>query len=99
MFVRHAPYTLHIPLRDYCFYFIRCSNINWARRMTCNICKAPKLKTQENRTGRSFILQYQLPYSFMYNVTGGIMLTQIFMLKKVRNYYLIYNATHKSLLS
>ncbi|XP_065070092.1 zinc finger Ran-binding domain-containing protein 2-like isoform X2 [Rhopilema esculentum] len=29
----------------------KCSNINWARRMTCNLCNAPKLKTQESRTG------------------------------------------------
>lgn len=28
-----------------------CSNINWARRNTCNVCNAPKIAEQEPRTG------------------------------------------------
>jgi len=29
----------------------KCSNINWARRTTCNVCNAPKVGPDENRTG------------------------------------------------
>ncbi|XP_022315972.2 uncharacterized protein LOC111119781 isoform X2 [Crassostrea virginica] len=28
-----------------------CANVNWARRMTCNVCNAPKYGKQEQRTG------------------------------------------------
>ena len=28
-----------------------CGNINWARRITCNICNAPKFQKTEVRTG------------------------------------------------
>jgi len=29
----------------------KCSNINWARRSTCNVCNAPKVGPDETRTG------------------------------------------------
>lgn len=33
------------------FFFCRCSNVNWARRPTCNMCNAPKFVEVEERTG------------------------------------------------
>ena len=32
-------------------YFFRCGNINWARRLQCNICNAAKFQKAEARTG------------------------------------------------
>lgn len=29
----------------------KCANVNWARRMTCNMCNAPKFCDVEERTG------------------------------------------------
>ena len=33
------------------FVLFRCGNINWARRSTCNVCNAPKIGPEEQRTG------------------------------------------------
>lgn len=40
---------------------LRCGNVNWARRKTCNVCNAPKLADLEKRTGMlrfSVVLRY-----------------------------------------
>lgn len=29
----------------------KCANVNWARRQTCNMCNAPKVIDNEERTG------------------------------------------------
>ena len=34
------------------FIFSSCGNVNWARRMTCNMCNTPKYGKQEQRTGK-----------------------------------------------
>ena len=47
------PVTLHSHTNIFCFN-IRCGNVNWARRKTCNTCNAPKFTEVEERTGGSF---------------------------------------------
>lgn len=34
----------------------KCANVNWARRLTCNMCNAPKFCDVEERTGELMIL-------------------------------------------
>lgn len=40
-------------------FCLRCGNINWARRTTCNLCNAPKVGPDEQRTG-IFCIYYLL---------------------------------------
>lgn len=42
---------------NYLQSFNSCANVNWARRMTCNVCNAPKYGKQEQRTGEYWTKQ------------------------------------------
>ena len=48
--LRTQPWLLsEYILKCLCF---RCGNVNWARRMTCNMCNSPKFGKVEQRTGK-----------------------------------------------
>ena len=60
--------------------FFSCGNVNWARRMDCNVCNTPKFGTIEPRTGKLIL---QLPY----NVVGIIHHFKFYSSGKIASFF------------